>query len=131
MVKRMNAKKSFLFSAVVWGIMPALCVLQVVFAIINQSMVHLYVLGLDLLLYGIVLWAYLRNYFEFREDMLFTRTGPISEKYPYESITYVKKVGKTRLGISKFGALNGYINPENPDEFIEELKTHCPDLEVR
>lgn len=102
------------------------------------------------LLYGIIsgiviaflIWLYFGTYYELREDYLYCKSGPINEKIPYDSIKSIKlsenmlssmALSRKRIEIRQHG--KGYItgttliSPKNREEFLEELKKRCRDLD--
>jgi uncharacterized membrane protein YdbT with pleckstrin-like domain len=91
---------------------------------------------------GLLLWIYCRTYYELREEYLYCRSGPFFEKIPYDRIKSVKlcenlfssmALSSKRIEICQHdrGFITGttYISPVNREEFLEELKRRCTNLE--
>ncbi len=89
-----------------------------------------------------IMWLYFGTYYEFREDYLYCRSGPIFEKIPYDKIKSLKlsknmfssmALSRKRIEIKQHG--KGYImgttfiSPINREEFLEELVKKCANLE--
>jgi hypothetical protein len=90
-----------------------------------------------------ILWIYFGTYYEFREEYLYCKSGPFSEKIQYDRIKSVKisrnmlssmALSSKRLEIRQHG--KGYItgttliSPENRDDFLLQLKKKCRYLET-
>lgn len=88
-------------------------------------------------------WIYFGTYYELREEYLFCKSGPFSEKIPYDKIKSVKlcqnmlssmALSSKRLEIRQHG--KGYImgttliSPENREDFLPALQKKCRYLDV-
>lgn len=91
---------------------------------------------------GLLLWIYYGTYYEFRDDYLYCRCGPFSEKIAYDKIKSVKlsrnmlssmALSLDRIEIKQHGKgfLLGttYISPENREEFMRDLVSRCNNLQ--
>lgn len=89
-----------------------------------------------------MLWLLFCTYYEFREDYLYCRSGPFTEKIKYDNIKYLglsenmlssMALSSQRIEIRQHG--KGYItgttmiSPENRDIFLAQLKVLCLKLD--
>lgn len=94
------------------------------------------------LISAFILWIYFGTYYEFREDYLYCKCGPLFEKIAYDKIKSVRlsrnilssmALSTKRIEIKQHG--KGYImgttfiSPENREEFMKELRKRCRNLE--
>ena len=90
----------------------------------------------------VMLWILLGSYYELREDLLFMRLGPFFGRIKYENIKSLelKKNWLSSMALSAYrieirehnkGYLRGttMISPVNREEFLDELKQYCHNLE--
>ncbi|MGL5540009.1 MAG: PH domain-containing protein [Erysipelotrichaceae bacterium] len=91
---------------------------------------------------GLLVWIYFGTYYELRQEYLYCKSGPFREKIYYHNIKSVRlshnllssmALSSKRLEIRQHG--KGYfmgtteISPENREQFMEELKKRCMQLE--
>lgn len=90
---------------------------------------------------GFILWVSFAVSYEFKDEYLFVKGGPLKSRIRYDEIT---KVSKTRDIFSGYRMLSARdsievfyksglmgsvkISPENESQFIAELKKRCPKL---
>ncbi len=87
-------------------------------------------------------WILIGSYYEFQEDLLFIKLGPLFGKIKYDNIKSLalKKNWVSSMALSskrieikehKKGYIMGttYISPVNREEFYEDLKRRCYYLE--
>lgn len=97
-------------------------------------------IGIPVILF--VVWIYFGTYYELRETYLYSRSGPFSEKIPYENIKSVRlcisilasmALSIKRIEIRQHGKgyvlCTTYISPLNREEFLRELTSRCPNLD--
>lgn len=121
-----------------WGTI-ALC-LGIVVTIPVDEMIY-YVLAVSPI-FIIISWIMLGSYYELREDLLFMKLGPFFGRIKYQNIkslalkeNWLSSMAMSRERIEikehKKGRLMGttYISPVNREEFLEELKRRCYNLE--
>ena len=91
-----------------------------------------------------MVWIYFGTYYELRETYLFCRSGPFTEKIPYERIRSLRlctsilasmALSVQRIEISQHGKGfvlgTTYISPADREIFLRELALRCPNLETR
>lgn len=89
-----------------------------------------------------IMWIYFGTYYEFREDYLYCKSGPFSEKINYQKIKSIKQsqnmlssmaLSKNRIEITQHGKgyITGttFISPINREEFMQELVGRCKNLD--
>jgi uncharacterized membrane protein YdbT with pleckstrin-like domain len=99
-----------------------------------------YIIGLPVI--ALLMWIYYGTYYELRDDYLYCRCGPFSEKIAYPKIKSVKlrrnmlssmALSLDRIEIKQHGKgfLLGttYISPENREEFMRDLVSRCNNLQ--
>jgi hypothetical protein len=87
-------------------------------------------------------WLYFGTYYIFEERVLICKSGPFTEKIPYEKIKSLKlcenfmssmALSRERIEIRQHGKgyVTGttYISPVDRQKFLVELKTRCPNLD--
>lgn len=90
----------------------------------------------------LMIWILLGSYYELRDDHLYMKIGPFFGRIKYEDIktlslkrNYLSSMALSfhRIEIREHnkGYLRGttFIGPQNREGFLEELKTHCYNLE--
>lgn len=98
-----------------------------------------YVIGLPVI--ALIFWIYFGTYYELRDEYLYCRCGPFTEKIAYAKIKSVKlsrnmlssmALSGDRIEIKQHGKgyLLGttYISPENREQFMSELISKCKNL---
>lgn len=93
---------------------------------------------------ALLLWLRFGTYYEFREDYLYCRSGPFTEKIKYDRIKYLglsenmlssMALSSQRIEIRQHDKsyITGttMISPENREIFLEQLKTRCRFLQVK
>lgn len=106
---------------------------------LNDQTAISYAIGLPVI--ALLLWIYFGTYYELRDDYLFCRCGPFTEKIAYPKIKSVKlsqnmlssmALSGDRIEIEQHG--KGYllgttfISPENREQFLSELISRCNNL---
>jgi len=106
---------------------------------LNDQTAISYAIGLPVI--ALLLWIYFGTYYELRDDYLFCRCGPFTEKIAYPKIKSVKlsqnmlssmALSGDRIEIKQHG--KGYllgttfISPENREQFLSELISRCNNL---
>ena len=98
---------------------------------------------LDLALAGLLIWAFFSTGYTLDPGALVLRSGPIREVIPYREIRVAARTrGYGFLMALSFDRLElnpglnpekgrFVLSPEREDEFLEELKKRCPELEIR
>lgn len=90
----------------------------------------------------IMLWILFQSYYELREDLIFMKVGPFFGRIKYENIKSLKLTKNllSSMALSAYrieirehnkGYLRGttMISPINREEFLEDLKQRCYNLE--
>lgn len=90
---------------------------------------------------GLILWITLSISYTFKEKHLFVKGGPFRSRIPYEKITRITttkdiftgyRLSTSRDGLeiyyttAAFGSVK--ISPKCKEQFISELKKHCPNI---
>jgi hypothetical protein len=83
-------------------------------------------------------WLYFGTFYEFKENVLVCRSGPFSEKIPYDNIRSLKlcrnfmssmALSRDRIEIKQHGKgyVSGttYISPLDRERFFDQLKQRC------
>ncbi len=91
---------------------------------------------------AILLWIYYGTYYEMRDEYLYSRCGPFSEKIAYPKIKSVKlsrnllssmALSLDRIEIKQHGKGfflgTTYISPENREQFMGDLISRCKNLD--
>lgn len=99
-----------------------------------------YFIGIPVLIF--ILWIYFGTWYELREDHLYCQSGPIRQRIKYDNIKSLKlsnnPLSSLALSIKRIeirehnkGFMLGttFISPKNREEFLEELKKRCHNLE--
>jgi len=87
---------------------------------------------------GLLLWIYFGTFYEFKDEYLYCKSGPFTEKIHYDSIKSLKlcenlmssmALSRQRIEIKqhKKNYITGttYISPVNREDFLVELKRRC------
>lgn len=92
-----------------------------------------------ILIIGFMAWLWVGTYYEFEDDYLLVRSGPIKEKIYYKYITDVKSTNAPwssaalsldRLAIYCNGRLKTYISPKDKLEFVKVLSEKSPNIKI-
>jgi hypothetical protein len=91
----------------------------------------------------LLLWLIFGTYYELRDDYLYCRSGPFFERIAYEKIKSVRlyhshlsslALSAQQIEIRQHNKsyITGttLISPENREEFLEELRSRCKNLEA-
>jgi len=135
---RIYSAKMDLFTVILWFIALSMPIFFITYGILITDLIMI-ILGLFLNSLGMVLfvWPFMNSFYELDDDGLVIKYWSV-KSYPYEMIRQVKELkGIHKLALVGFGYyctnfktrvminINGkeiVISPENPDEFIRELK---------
>lgn len=91
---------------------------------------------------GFLLWVYFGTYYELRDEYLYARCGPLSERIRYDRVTRLRKcrnlfssmaLATDRIEIRtgpNFVTGTTYISPRERDEFLTELARRCPNATI-
>ncbi|KAF0225811.1 MAG: hypothetical protein FD133_770 [Erysipelotrichaceae bacterium] len=92
---------------------------------------------------ALLLWIYFKTYYEFRDEVLYCKSGPFYEKIRYDSIKSIKlcenfmssmALSRQRIEIKqhKKNYIVGttYISPIDREDFLYELKRRCHHLDI-
>ncbi len=133
---RVNSKIDLWVAIILWG--GILIMAGTVTSLHGQTIIS-YAIGLPLI--ALLLWIYFGTYYELRDEYLYCRCGPFTEKIPYPKIKSVKlsrnmlssmALSLDRIEIKQHGKgyLLGttYISPENREQFMNELISRCKNL---
>lgn len=135
---RVKSKIDCWFNILIWLIV---FIMLVNIILVPQSeKVTAYAVGIPMILF--VFWIYFGTYYEFRDEYLYCRSGPFSEKIAYENIRSIKlsrnMLSSMALSIDRIqikqhgkGYITGttFISPLNREEFMKELISRCKKLE--
>ncbi len=104
----------------------------------GQTIIN-YAIGLPVI--ALLLWIYFGTYYELRDEYLYCRCGPFSEKITYPKIKSVKlsrnmlssmALSLDRIEVKQHGKGyvlgTTYISPENREQFMNELISRCKNL---
>lgn len=132
-------------SAVDWWLSVILIILPVsltagFFSIPGDMRLFYIIIGVPFLIF--LGWIYFGTYYELRDDHLYCRRGPFSEKIRYDDIKSIKLSDKLyssmalsskRIEIRQhdkgFFAGTTYISPVDRESFYKELLSRCNKLE--
>jgi uncharacterized membrane protein YdbT with pleckstrin-like domain len=135
---RYEAAKDTAISVLMFGTM-ALILGTALVAAMSFSVLPLLITVLPI---GLLLWMYFGTYYEFRDEYLYARSGPLSERIRYDRITRLRKcrnlfssmaLAADRIEIGtgpNFVTGTTYISPRDRDEFLTELVRRCPNAKV-
>ncbi len=133
---RVNSKIDLWIAIILWG--GILIMAGTVTSLHGQTIIN-YAIGLPVI--ALLLWIYFGTYYELRNEYLYCRCGPFSEKIPYPKIKSVKlsrnmlssmALSLDRIEVKQHG--KGYvigttfISPENREQFMNELISRCKNL---
>lgn len=101
-------------------------------------------LSIFILSAGFILWISFYIRYEFHEDYLLVKSGPIRKRIPYSEITSIRPTKDIFTGFRLMSSMDGLaisyrtalmgeikISPKDKKRFIEELKARVPGLVVR
>jgi hypothetical protein len=99
--------------------------------------------GIGLPVIALLLWIYFGTYYELRDEYLYCRSGPFTEKIAYAKIKSVRlcrnmlssmALSGDRIEIKQHGKgyILGttYISPEDREQFMSELISRCKNLNL-
>lgn len=136
---RVKSAVDLWFNILIW-ITAAILIISIIIIPQNERIIGLAVIFPILTL---LIWIYFRTYYEFRQNYLYCKSGPIFEKIAYDKIKSVKfsenmlssmALSRKRIEIRQHG--KGYItgttliSPINREEFLEELVKRCKNIEA-
>jgi hypothetical protein len=135
---RVKSKVDLWVSIVIWSI---IVIMIGILTIAGDQTAISYIIGLPVI--GLLLWIYFGTYYELRDDYLYCRSGPFTEKIVYPKIKSVKlsrnmlssmALSGDRIEIKQHGKgyILGttYISPENREQFMSELISRCKNLNL-
>jgi uncharacterized membrane protein YdbT with pleckstrin-like domain len=133
---RVKSKIDFWVGILIWSV---IVIMVGTMTKLNDQTAISYVIGLPLI--ALLLWIYFGTYYELRDEYLYCRCGPFTEKIEYLKIRSVKlsenmlssmALSGDRIEIKQHG--RGYllgttfISPENREQFMSELTSRCKNL---
>jgi uncharacterized membrane protein YdbT with pleckstrin-like domain len=133
---RVKSKIDFWVGILIWSV---IVIMVGTMTKLNDQTAISYVIGLPLI--ALLLWIYFGKYYELRDEYLYCRCGPFTEKIEYLKIRSVKlsenmlssmALSGDRIEIKQHG--RGYllgttfISPENREQFMSELTSRCKNL---
>jgi hypothetical protein len=92
-----------------------------------------------ILIIGFMGWLWFGTYYEFEDDYLLVRSGPIKEKYYYKDISDIKPsrapwssaaLSLDRLALYNNGRVKGYISPKDKIGFVKMLSEKAPNIKI-
>ncbi len=135
---RVKSEVDWWFKAIVWS--TCVVVAGVLLAIPPSARAIGLAAGIPVLVF--LLWIYFGTWYELRDDHLYCRSGPFSERISYEAIRSVRlsqnvlsslALSLRRIEIKQHGKgyLMGttFISPVNRQEFLQELARRCKNLD--
>jgi hypothetical protein len=133
---RVKSKIDLFIGIVIWS---SVAIMAVPMIMKNDQTLLSYAIGLPVIAF--LLWIYFGTYYELRDEYLYCRCGPFSEKITYPKIKSVKlsrnmlssmALSLDRIEVKQHGKgyLLGttYISPENREQFMSELISRCNNL---
>lgn len=134
---RVKSKIDLWVGIVIWSV---IVIVAGTMTMLNDQTAISYVIGLPVIAF--LLWIYNSTYYELRDEYLYCRSGPFTEKIAYAKIKSVKlsrnmlssmALSGDRIEIKQHGKgyLLGttYISPENREQFMSELISRCKNLD--
>ncbi len=135
---RIKSKIDLWVSITIWSVL--VIVVGTLIRLDDQTAIS-YSIGLPVT--ALLLWIYFGTYYELRDEYLFCRSGPFTEKIAYSKIKSLKlsrnmlssmALSGDRIEIKQHGKgyLLGttYISPENREQFLSELISRCENLSL-
>ena len=135
---RMKSKVDLWISLTIWLIV-AMIAIGVYFIPPAEQLLG-FVFGLFWVVF--LLWIYFGTFYELRDNYLLCRSGPFFEKIAYDKIkslrlfnSYLSSMGLSSKQIEIRQHKKGYIlgttliSPEDREQFLEELRLRCKNLE--
>jgi uncharacterized membrane protein YdbT with pleckstrin-like domain len=133
---RVNSKIDLWVAIILWG--GILIMAGTITSLYGQAIIS-YAIGLPVI--ALLLWIYFGTYYELKDEYLYCRCGPFSEKIAYPKIKSVKlsrnmlssmALSLDRIEIKQHGKGyvlgTTYISPENREQFMNELISRCKNL---
>ncbi len=130
---RVKSKVDLWVGIVIWSVI--FIMVGTISRLSEQTAISFYI-GLPVIV--LLLWIYFGTYYELRDEYLYCRSGPFTEKITYSKIKSVKlsrnmlssmALSGDRIEIKQHGKgyLSGttYISPENREQFMSELISRC------
>jgi hypothetical protein len=129
-----KAKKDFWISSIM-----ILLVLTFIFSVLIVPQEERWIVLILVVPVSIFLgWIYFGTSYQFKENILLCKSGPFTEKIPYDNIRSVKlcqnfmssmALSRNRIEIKQHGKgyISGttYISPVDRDGFLAQLKQRC------
>ena len=140
---RFESAKSPRMTALMYVLALIAVAVAVLYCLYFETVLRFVIAALCLVVVGMVIWVRMSTWYELRAASLYLHAGPFTDRIPYGDIQTVDKtrgwnfimaLDTNRLQINAgINPEKGKIvlSPENEDEFLEELKKHCPDLLIR
>jgi hypothetical protein len=135
---RVKSKIDLWVSIVIWSVI--LIVVGAMTRLDDQTAIS-YFIGLPVT--TLLIWIYFGTHYELRDEYLYCRSGPFTEKIVYSKIKSLKlsrnmlssmALSGDRIEIKQHGKgyLLGttYISPENREQFLSELISRCKNLNL-
>ncbi len=133
---RVNSKIDLWVSIIIWG---GILIMAGTIALFHDQAIINYAIGLPTIV--LLLWIYFGTYYELRDEYLYCKCGPFSEKIPYPKIKSVKfsrnmlssmALSLDRIEVKQHGKGyvlgTTYVSPENREQFMSELISRCKNL---
>ncbi|WP_250674429.1 PH domain-containing protein (plasmid) [Paraclostridium ghonii] len=117
-----------------FGVVICFEVIEVIKSILTKITISS---AIEVLIISLCSWILFGTYYEFKENHLLVKSGPSKDRILYDEIKKInlKKsiVASTALSSDRIeiickGRFGGYISPKQKNEFIEILKSKCPNL---
>jgi len=135
---RVKSKIDLWVSIVIWSI---IAIIVGTMTMLDDQTAISYSIGLPVI--ALLLWIYYGTYYELRDEYLYCRSGPFTERIAYSKIKSLKlsrnmlssmALSGDRIEIRQHG--KGYllgttfISPENREQFMSELSSRCKNLNL-
>ena len=140
---RFESAKSPRMTILMYVLILIAVAVAVLYCLYFENVLRFVVAALCLAVVGMVIWVRMTTWYELRAASLYLHAGPFTDRIPYGDIQTVDKtrgwnfimaLDTDRLEINAgINPEKGRIvlSPENEDAFLEELKKHCPDMQIR
>lgn len=140
---RFESAKSPRMTVLMYALALIAVVVAVLYCLYFETVLRFFIAALCLAVVGMVIWVRMTTWYELRAASLYLHAGPFQDRIPYADIQTVDKtrgwnfimaLNTNRLQINAgINPEKGNIvlSPEREDEFLEELKKHCPDVIIR
>ncbi len=135
---RIKSKIDLWVSITIWSVLVIM--VGTMIRLDDQTAIS-YSIGLPVI--ALLLWIYFGTYYELRDEYLYCRSGPFTEKIAYSKIKSLKlsrnmlssmALSGDRIEIKQHekGYFLGttYISPEKREQFMSELISRCKNLSL-